>query len=713
MPDAGNPITSATSRRSPRTIDLRSEMSLLDGVVKLADDNADTLGHFPRGAFERLAKLGNIIAAVEGQEVLGFVLFRTNRRGAVIQDLCVAVAHRRKGVARQLVEALCQRVKHLPEITCHCAREYGESLKAWTRLGFSVTGEKEGRGASRRPLIRLARKLGHADLFDSEEDRRAAERLIAVVDMNVALELKRLRRDGPSGVAPEIRALEADWLGVEVMFLITPESRNESIRQDADDARRDTLNFLRDFPTTKSSQDSIEMALGLVRSALPSARLESDDSDQHQCAHAVACGADAFLTLDEGLLRHHDQLMRVAGLEVLRPGQFIAQIDELLGRREYQPALLSGSRVAVRRVTSRDLDVVADTLRLGDESPRKLHAKLRSYAVDDSYDASVIEVDGGRLLGFACIDFRDQCAARIVELRLADERLGRTIARQAVVLCIRAALQRGRSLIALRDQAENRRAVEAAIALGFERARSKSGELMWLKWSTKDPLPFMSVSSMIESALDAASLDSPRLRELARGGVKSDPVIASEVERLIWPGRISDANVPTFVVPIQPRWARHLIDSPLVPSDLFGGDPHLVLNCENVYYRADAAPQMPAPARILWYVSGDGADKVQALTACSTLIESLSGAPKELFRRYQRLGVFNFQDVRTVAERCRTKHAMALRFGPTQALPRPMKGRDLRELLRNSGETRGSPPLSAPLQISQAAFNDIMRRTHG
>jgi hypothetical protein len=76
-------------------------------------------------------------------------------------------------------------------------------------------------------------------------------------------------------------------------------------------------------------------------------------------------------------------------------------------------------------------------------------------------------------------------------------------------------------------------------------------------------------------------------------------VLASEIERMLWPAKISDAEIPTFIVPIRATWAQNLFDEGLANQELFGARPELVLKREQVYYRANQPCGLETPGRIL------------------------------------------------------------------------------------------------------------------
>src|SRR5690606_29935262 len=119
--------------------------------------------------------------------------------------------------------------------------------------------------------------------------------------------------------------------------------------------------------------------------------------------------------------------------------------------------------------------------------------------------------------------------------------------------------------------------------------------------------------------------------------------------RRVWPTKFRSVDLPVFVVPIWPIFAKQLFDTELASQDLFGLPPELGFRLENAYYRS-ARPQVihEAPARILWYVSqGKGTPEHGAgrIRAASYLDAVRIGKPKALYSEHRRLGVFDWSRV--------------------------------------------------------------------
>jgi len=162
---------------------------------------------------------------------------------------------------------------------------------------------------------------------------------------------------------------------------------------------------------------------------------------------------------------------------------------------------------------------------------------------------------------------------------------------------------------------------------------------------------------------------------------QTDAASVSENEHLLWPAKISDATIPTFLVPIKPHWAQELFDDALAKQVLYARKEQLALNVEGVYYRSARPALIVAPARILWYVSAaEDVDGAKQVRACSRLLEVRIGQPKELFKQFRRLGIYEWKDVYRAAGSDVTKNAMAIHFDDTELFANPVPVKRLKAL---------------------------------
>jgi hypothetical protein len=188
----------------------------------------------------------------------------------------------------------------------------------------------------------------------------------------------------------------------------------------------------------------------------------------------------------------------------------------------------------------------------------------------------------------------------------------------------------------------------------------------------------------------------------------AEPKTHMEMERLLWPVKIMNGPVPNFLVPIQPHWAMHLFDHHIASHTLFGPDPQLSLNIENVYYRAANPYVLSAPCRILWYVSkAREFPESMHVRACSYVKEIEVALPKEIFGQYRRLGVYNWNNMRQIVKGDLGKPVMGFLFSHTELFPQPIQWRVLQDILYEN-EGKGSQ-VQSPVKISEECFLELYK----
>jgi hypothetical protein len=94
-----------------------------------------------------------------------------------------------------------------------------------------------------------------------------------------------------------------------------------------------------------------------------------------------------------------------------------------------------------------------------------------------------------------------------------------------------------------------------------------------------------------------------------------------------------------------------------------------------------------------------------AVRASSTIEEVSIGPAKELYRRYRRLGIYEWEDVLETAGGDPRGEVMAFRFGGTELFRWPVTFERLQELL-NARNGIGNP-LASPVAIGTDLFFDI------
>ncbi len=214
------------------------------------------------------------------------------------------------------------------------------------------------------------------------------------------------------------------------------------------------------------------------------------------------------------------------------------------------------------------------------------------------------------------------------------------------------------------------------------------------------------VADQEESIAGSSPVDPDGVRRLAaslRGPiVQKEPSIAAAFEQVFWPVKITDADIPSYIVPIRSWFALHLFDDGLGQQDLFGRRVDLALQTELVYYRAAEAIHPQAPARILWYVSQAGnTPGTMQIRACSRLDDMEIGLPNDLYRKNKQLGVYSYDDVLGVVKGDRTRKMMAMRFSGTELFKNPILWTEMQDTVKAAGINSN---LQCPVKVPPEVF---------
>lgn len=657
----------------------------LDSVKKLWRVNSRTLGMFPDGAFDEHATAGHIIGAIEGDQLIGYLLFRISKGKAKITHLCVAEPVRGKGVAKLLLAKLVSNATHVSGISLKCRRDFAVS-SLWPKLGFAALGECRGRASDGSTLTIWWKDFNKQTLFTQDVATAAID---VVIDTNILIDIQDKRQNDSQG-------LLADWLEGEIRLCITDEVLNDIDRQDVEGMRRQRRSEAEQFPRLSATPSEYDRAEGLIKPLFPNTKSVRDESDVRHLIRAVAAGAKVFVSRDEPVLDRADDVYKVCGLSVVRPAELIARVDELLREDEYQRGQVAGARQISRKRLSVIDDDSINAILLPNESKRQLETRLHQYLSDPHrYDCESVTDQDGTTLAIYVVDVQRDFE-RVPFFRVCAHRLAGTLSRTILMELIHNVVRHRKTGILIPDSCLEDIQRSACRDLGF-----LSGTNGWLK------LAFSGVAAASELAdrVEKCGLEDASIASLA--SVLRSPMAAeamSNIEHHLWPVKIAEAELPTYIVPIRPDFAQELFDEHLARQALWDAHLDLALNPESVYYRSARSRIVSYPGRILWYVSDKGKlEGRKTIRACSRIAEICIDKPKALFRRFKRLGVYEWSHVLETAKRDLQNDVMAIRFHDTELL-RPVSWNIFQEiLLRHSIKTN----IESPVRITTKAFEEI------
>lgn len=658
----------------------------LAAVIALGRENKRTLGMLADEAFIDYAIYPNILIAIDSAGVvLGYLLYRVLKsRKATIVHLCVASHARRKGCGVALIEHLKSITKHLRGIGLRCRRDL-PGYDFWPRVDFAALRDTPGRSKEATPLTTFWFDHGHRDLLVPD----ASEALDVVIDTNVFIDLVNGRDTDSLG-------LQADWLQDSIRLCITPELFND-INQNPDETERhDHRIAAQSFAQLNAPSAELDKADRILSPLFTGPLSRQDESDLRHLIRAVAAGADVFVTRDEALLDLSDNVYNACGLSIVRPAGLIGRIDQLQGEHDYQRSQVAGTN----RIFEQRIDSVGDALiaaiRHNDETAWQLRADINRLLADpQKVSCHAFTDNADEVLAFYAVESDDRFN-RVLFFRICSHRFKGTLARSILTALANRAANDGKAGLLVRGPQLTADLEAACSDLGFLRLQQG-----WLKVVLTGIHPPKILSERIASL----GLIDPAVEQLQKRLLDPvDSVAAAELEHIVWPAKIADVDMPCFIVPIRAEFAQHLFEERLARQTLFGADTDLALNPESVYYRSARPGILECPGRILWYVSSKGKfDGKMHIRACSRITDVLLGKPKDLFKRFRRLGVYEWQDVFATAKGNLDADIMAIRFHDTELL-NPVPWATFQGILK-SHEIHTQ--LESPARIPGPVFNAI------
>ncbi len=636
-------------------------------VIALGDANSSTLGHLPYAVYEEAAESGCLLAAVHGDEVIGYALFalRSRRHEISLTHLCVRDNARGGGSARRLIDEIVRLHPSRRGIRLRCRTDY-PAHHMWPKLGFEQWSQRPGRSHAGHPLAVWWRPIADITLFDaptpSPGPLAVDDRTIAALDTNVVHDLTQERDEDAS------LALIADWVGDHAEFVITTTVIEELQRGAAPvrPAPKASLSEFRELDLNWAAVDSLHAAL---RDA--SGLSAQDDSDLRIVAEAAAGEATYFVSRDESLVRAADVIERVTGITVLRPADFLLSIQDD-SDPGFAPHVIKTSGFSIQR--SRGIPADDVLARLTDQTRGERAAALRDKLASTigQPQGCIEEVAASGTLWALAAHHMAGNALRVTVLRSLSDRRAYSLLRQTVHVLRERAVEHDTMRIEITDRL-SQTAARALIDEGF----SQADDIWWAE-------PTRQVIGSEDRVRD----------ELSRSHVDGGTLSASEISRIElerWPLKLFTGEVPCLVVPIQPNYGRTLLGYRTDEMQLVETAPEAATARANAYYMA-RRPGLPAPARVLWWVTGGGPEA--GVRAMSWIDSVDTGTPERLHRKYSRRGVFELEQVRDRASPGigGSPTATVLLFSNTDVFTHPVTAARARELAVEAASRSGSRP---------------------
>lgn len=678
----------------------------LPTVIALGDANKKTLGFLAQTVFVDHARDGNIFVVLDcKEECVGYVLYKYtqkhNRHRLV--HLCVAQTHRGKGVAKFLIDHLKEITKESTGIGLHCREDF-KLEKMWSRLGFVAKHDKPGKNNEGKLLVFWWFDHGHANLFDAVFTQKLESRLCVVIDTRIFEEIYTKKENDFA----ESKSLCADWLQTELELCITDEIFNKiNLLKDINEKNK-RRNFAHERFTCLRTQQNFDYVVTSLKSLLSNKVAEIDESEIRNLARTIASDSQVFVTLNNELLCLNNEIYEHFQLSLIRPNHLIIRLDELRRKLEYQPVRLAGTtQLEQIPIKKGQEDFLSNYFICQDQGETKAKFQqhiLRFIAESDKFECLVVREEENQTLALVVYGRLQKYELEIPMLRVGNHPLSGTLARHLISTSISRSANEQRQFTRITDLYLSETVITAIQENSFIKVKNGYLKVNLAVVETVDELSTHLVN--LSSTLGEESQFFTRLaKNFNTEATIKNAQYSVYIERFLFPAKIINAEIPAFIIPIQPDWAKDLFDENLANQWILGRKTELAFNREAVYYRCVKNSRgLQAPCRILWYVSGTqkegkgkGFNEVQSVRACSYVDEIIIGKPQDLYQRFQQLGVYKLSDIESI-NADKFGNIMAIRFSHTELFKIPIFKKELEQICKNK------LPLLCPEKISTECF---------
>lgn len=664
-------------------------------AVELGDRNSATLGFLPYQAFEKYASDNQLIGIFEEEsdDLMGYLLFRISFNRVTIVHCCINEVHRKKNIALKLIDYLKNNTKQFEGIKLSCRNDYGID-KVWESFNFVPVKEKKGRSKLGLPLTVWWFPHYQNNLLSQISDFEISNKIVAVIDMNVFLDIKDKRED-------ESLALNSDWLLSEAILFVTREINveiNRSKTQKQKESSRQLLAHYNELPF----RDEVEYKniIADLKLVFP-LKSQNDKSDLNHIAYSIVGGAHFFITRDQEILSKGDYFKIKYDLNIYRPSDFITHLDENIQVTKYQPQRLVGTNINSKSVNASNISHFINVFLKPTEKKHQFDKIIRnSLSLPNDFELITISKDD-LLLAFIIFDRTSSSELKIPVFRFLKNELKITLSKHLLFKSILTSTKEDRISIEITEQCLDDDIIDV-----IREARFVNVGNSWRKINLKGIIEEKNILTEISKKNDISFNTKDTLNEILKEtdcNIDDDQFLINyNIERHLSPIKIKELEIPTYIVAIQPQWAEQLFDD---KSDeklaLFEPEYELLLNRENVYYRSAFPKILKSPARILWYISENKATRGKGrINASSYIDEIFIDEPKKLYKQFKQLGIYEWKHISETAKN--NNEVMAFVFSDTEMFKNSISLSKIKTLIKKL-ENKNFMALS-PVEIKTETY---------
>ena len=660
-----------------------SQLTLADlnSVDELMKRHSRWLGFLPMEALQDYLEKGTVLGAKndEGQ-LVGYLLYADRSTYFRITHLCVLEEYQGQGLAKELVNSLKRLAETQKVIKLHCRRDFpADSL--WPRLGFVAYSDKPSQSPGYLLTI-WHFILSQDDQLELFQAQTSDENLDIVVDVQIFFDFDEPDSDktGPS------KALLSDFLTDSINLYIIDELLNAINQRNTSAQRNESRNKYDCFPKLEYDPRLYEDFYRSLGELFPT-HTASQASDVRYLAKAAASKIKIFVTRDHALLAKSEEIVELTGIDVIRPADLIIRLHELSERQSYAPDRVAGLSLRWERLTSNDLAIFPFDSFLEQQQVRGIfRERLESLiAQPNRYECELLwsgdEVIALRILAKGANHMLVSPLARTA--RGADQSL---FGRFLIADTVSKAVEKNLDMVKFGDSALTPRLIPDLLEMGFIRCNDG-----FVRFCFSRCLDRQEVLSAISELCPEATSNYQGMADLM-------------LEQCCSPLDLESVDQKYFLIPIRPTYATSLIDRRQAANVLFVDKTEVLLRWDNVYYRKPNFHNMlTAPGRILWYVSAPD----QQIIAVSCLDDVVIDTTKELFRKFKKFGVLEWEDLREMCDGDPSKELMVLKFSHTFPFREPVSLEVLRTICKENGVKLS---LQGPSARTPEVFHKLFQR---
>lgn len=667
----------------------RGDDAIIKQVIELADSNKKTLGFLPASAIEERCQNGSAFVCMQGDKLVAYILFSHLKRTHIIRihHFCVDKARRRGGLATTFFNKFKETLHGAFYIELSCRDDYGLN-GFWNSLGFNIVQAREGRAVNELSVLHLFRCPLQKNLLDiiDEIDTRPKVLLDSSIVFNFEFDINEFTENN------SLLAYSND-----TYFCIAPVIFEDIQRQQDDDVKLASINKANKFKTLPLATEDSNRICAEILSEFPQVK----ESDRRQLACAIVNQVKCFVTNDRQLLGLVQPFADNYNVMIYSPAEFYLNIDSVLNREVSQTEQLPsthGKLVDIRLDENALINKFLNTAK--GEKRHEFVGKLQKNLKNSTLKSIVIADEEYGVIYYA-VEQRELT----VHLLRMSKRAG-NFAGVATTFILREMIQiatrNGVALINLDDAYTHPHVMTAGEQLGFSENKKLAlryiGEQKGYPACVEKALPGHSFS-----AIQSLTTDS---------GQQVDIYTQVEVERNFFPSKFTDIDIPSYIIPIRPLWARDLITPQVIGQyGLFTPDTgNVLMHDTNVYYTGTKA-HVTAPSRILWYMT-DNLDKnaqvikAKHIIASSYLDEVHIGTKEDIFKKFWKIGVYKWADISEMPSEICT----AIIFSRTEIFINKIPYKTITDIVRKN-MNKGMTPISVT-PISKGVFFEIYEQGH-